>query len=303
MRRMPPQPVAFVLNARAGGRRDGSAFDPYRAQIDALAQGGPVTLVDQGADICEVVQAALAKGCRAVVAGGGDGTLSAVASCLVGGSAVLGVLPFGTFNHFAKDAGIPLDAAAALATTRAGHVAQVDVGEIAGRHFLNNASLGLYAQVVHHRERQQAQLGRGKWRSLAWAAWSAMRRYPFMTLQLDVTGRPAKVRTPFLFIGNNRYEMSGLHIGERRSLREGVLSVHLAHRAGRMRLVALALLALAGRLGAPHGVQSLVARELHIESEHATLHVATDGEVARMPTPLHCRIHPGALRVFVPEST
>lgn len=292
-------PVAFVLNARAGGGRGGSAFEPYRAQIDAIAQGGPVVVVEEGDDICAAVEAALAQGCRAVVAAGGDGTLNAVAHCLVGRSTVFGVLPFGTLNHFAKDAGIPLDIDAALQTIREGHVEAVDVGEIAGRTFLNNASLGLYVEIVRHRERQQARLGRGKWPAFAWALWSALRRFPFMRLRMAIGARTDCVRTPFLFIGNNAYEINGLQLGARRTLQGGVLSVHYAPRATRLRLALLALRALAGRLRSSSMFRAIEARALTVESEHATLRLAADGEVFHVPTPLDCRLRPRALRVFV----
>jgi diacylglycerol kinase family enzyme len=292
--------VAFILNATAGGGVDGEAFRPYRQRIDEIANGAPVVLVKAGDDIRERVRAAVADGCDAVVAAGGDGTLNAVASCLVGSRVVFGVLPFGTLNHFAQDAGIPLDVDAALEVIRDGQVDTVDVGEIAGLHFLNNASLGLYVQVVRHRERQQARLGRGKWPAFAWALWSALKRFPFMTLKITVDGTESRIRTPFLFLGNNRYEMSGLRIGRRSSLQAGTLSIYLAQRAGRGRLFVLALNALLGRLGSAHDFHEITAQTLLISSRHDTLRLATDGEVAQVRTPIECRVHARGLRLFVP---
>jgi diacylglycerol kinase family enzyme len=296
-----PRRIAFVLNSCAGGGRDGGFFGPHRAAIDAIANGGPVTMTREGDDLHAIVQRALQQGCDAVVAAGGDGTLNAVASCLVGRPEVLGVLPCGTLNHFAKDAGLPLDMAGALEVIRTGHVDTVDVGEIGGRCFLNNASLGLYVQIVRDRERQQARLGRGKWPAFAWALWSALRRMPFLRLRLEVDGREADVRTPFLFVGNNAYEIEGLHIGERRSLQQGQLSVCFATRASRWWLVQLAFDALTSRLDATRDFHCVPARELRIEAERGIVGLATDGEVTRVAAPLSCRIRPRALRVFLPE--
>jgi diacylglycerol kinase family enzyme len=222
-----------------------------------------------------------------------------VASRLVGTSTVFGVLPLGTLNHFAQDAGIPLDMDAALDVIERGEVDNVDVGEISGKHFLNNASLGLYVRVVRDRERQQSTLGLGKWPAFAWAVWNAMRRFPFMTLQMCIDGRHARWRTPFLFIGNNRYEVSGLRIGRRSSLQSGALSIYLAQRAGRGRLFVLAMHALLGRLGSANDFQAFDGQSLQVFSDHATLQVATDGELTRLRTPLECRIHARALRVWV----
>ena len=293
--------VAFILNATAGGGVDGEAFLPYRSRIDEIANGAPVAVVRTGDDIRERVRLAVADACDAVVAAGGDGTLNAVASCLVGTPVVFGVLPFGTLNHFAQDAGIPLDIDAALDVIHRGAVDTVDVGEIAGLHFLNNASLGLYVEVVRHRERQQSRLGRGKWPAFAWALWSALRRFPFMTLRINIDGNESRIKTPFLFLGNNRYQMSGLSIGRRQSLQGGTLSIYLAQRAGRMRLFVLAMHALLGRLGSTHDFHEITAQRLQISSRHDTLRLATDGEVAHVKTPLECCIHSRALKVYLPD--
>ena len=292
--------VAFILNASAGHGVDGQEFVAYRQRIDEIANGAPVFVVRPGDDIRAQVRLALAAGCDGVVAAGGDGTLNAVASCLVGTSTVFGVLPFGTLNHFAQDAGIPLAIDAALDVIERGQVDTVDVGEIAGLYFLNNASLGLYVQVVRHRERQQSHLGRGKWPAFAWAVWSALRRFPFMTLQINVDGQESRVKTPFLFLGNNRYQMSGLSVGRRLSLREGTLSVYLAERAGRFRLFVLAFHALLGRLGSMRDFHAIAAQRLQISSRHSTLRLATDGEISTVRTPLECRILARGLKLYVP---
>jgi len=291
--------VAFILNEKAGSS-DADAIERHRARIEEIANGGPVFIVRNGDDIGQKVDHAVAAGCEGVVAGGGDGTLNAVASRLVGTSTVFGVLPLGTLNHFARDAGIPLDIGAALDVIARGEVDSVDVGEISGLHFLNNASLGLYVRLVRHRDRQQSTLGRGKWPAFAWAMWSAFKRFPFMTLQMTLDGHDSRCRTPFLFIGNNRYEMSGLRIGRRSSLQSGALSIYLAQRAGRRRLFVLALHALLGRLGSSNDFHVFDGQRLQIFSDHETLQVATDGEVTRLRTPLECRIHARALKVYLP---
>src|SRR5206468_13014314 len=95
-----------------------------------------VEAVREGSEIIPAVQRALARGVEMIVAGGGDGTVSAVASQLVGTSTALGVLPLGTLNHFAKDLGMPLDRDEALAAIARGTLRQVDVGEVNGRVFI-----------------------------------------------------------------------------------------------------------------------------------------------------------------------
>src|SRR5581483_6186931 len=119
-----------------------------------------------------------------IVAAGGDGTLNAVASALVGTDIALGVLPMGTLNHFAKDLKIPLDVAHAARAIAEGHTKTVDVGVVNGRIFVNNSSLGLYPHIVRARELKQHRPGWGKWTALVWATWLVLRRSPFLRLRL-----------------------------------------------------------------------------------------------------------------------
>ena len=294
--------IAFIFNAHAGGGSGRVWLETNRQAVEAIAAGGPITIVESGARIQAAVDLALARRCDAVVAGGGDGTLNAVASKLVGLPTAFGVLPLGTLNHFAKDAGLALDPLAALRSIAAGHTKQLDVGEVNGLFFLNNSSIGLYVDVVRDRECQQTRLGRGKWPAFAWAILGALRRYPFLTVALIMDGHALSHRTPFVFVGNNAYRTEGLQIGQRDGLRGGALSVYVVDRAGRWRLLALGLRALVGQLRQARDFKAFRTAELRIDTGHRRLRVAMDGEVRQLDAPLQYRIHPGALRVIVPES-
>jgi len=292
--------AAFIINAQAGRGFDRAWWAAHRPFIDRIAAGGPVDLVEDAREIGAAVRRALDLHCSMVVAGGGDGTLNAVASHLVNAPAALGVLPLGTLNHFAKDLGLPLQPEQALRVIATGQARAIDVGEVNGHYFLNNSSLGLYPDIVRDRERQQTRLGRGKWTAFFWALWGALRRYPFMTVRLTVHGDVFLQRSPFVFVGNNKYQMEGFQIGQRASLDQGQLSVYVAHRAGRLRLLQMGLRALAGRLRPGRDFRVLEAPELGVDTPHRRLRVATDGEVRVLETPLHYRIHAGALRVIAP---
>jgi diacylglycerol kinase family enzyme len=246
---------------------------------------------------------ALQQGVKLVAAGGGDGTINAVASVIAGSGVHFGVLPLGTLNHFAKDVGIPLELDEAVRNLASGMPRKVDVGEVNGRIFLNNSSLGLYPDIVRDREKQQRRLGRGKWLAALWAAAGALRRYPFLSMRLVVEGERLARRTPFVFIGNNRYTMEGLAIGERDCLDDGLLSLYVAQHPTRLGLLRFAIDALLGKLGTERNFDVFVAPEMEIETHHARLHVATDGEVTMMESPLRYRVRPGALTVLVPAET
>ncbi len=249
----------------------------------------------------ETARKAVADGVAIVVAGGGDGTINAVASVLAGSGVAFGVLPLGTLNHFAKDLGIPLTLDEAVGNVAKGQRIQVDVGEVNDRIFLNNSSLGLYPDIVRDREKQQHRLGRGKWLAATWATIAALRRYPFLSVRLTVDGGQHARRTPFVFIGNNEYIMQGLAIGARERLDRGKLSLYVAQRPGRLGLLRFAVRALCGRLAQERDFDVMLSETLSIETRHRHLRVATDGEVTIMATPLHYRIKPAALTVIVPH--
>ena len=130
-----------IVNAGAGlgycGEWSAGLAEKFRAQ----GAEADITLARSGGEMIARARRAVADGAPVVVAGGGDGTINAVASALVGSQTRLGVLPLGTLNHFAKDMNIPLDLDAAVANAVRGKTARVDVGEVNGRIFLNNSCL------------------------------------------------------------------------------------------------------------------------------------------------------------------
>ena len=260
-----------------------------------------VSLMQSGEALLSAARSALAEGAPTIVAAGGDGTVSAVASQLAGTDTVLGVLPMGTLNHFAKDIGMPLETDAAIDVLAAGRVAAVDVGEVNGRVFINNSSIGLYPDIVLDRERQRRRLGRSKWPALALACLHVLQRHPSLAIQVEVEGEQQKARrSPFVFIGNNRYEIAGFDIGSRKSLEAGHLSLYMAHHGGRFGLVRLAFQALLGRLRQADDFEMLEANDFTIKSPRRALRVSADGEVLLMTPPLCYSIRAGALRVIRP---
>ncbi len=297
------KPVTVIVNGGAGHGHDDQACAELRGKLRAAGLDAELVLARDGQQMIATARRALEQGAELVAAGGGDGTINAVASVMVGSGVRFGVLPLGTLNHFAKDLGVPLDLDEAVRNLASGVPRQVDVGEVNGRIFLNNSSLGLYPDIVRDREKQQRRLGRGKWPAALWATLAALRRYPFLSMRLMVNGQTLARRTPFVFIGNNRYTMQGLAIGERERLDDGVLSLYVAQHPTRLGLLRFAIDALLGKLGSERDFDILEAADFEIATHHAQLHVATDGEVTQMRAPLRYRVRPGALTVLVPAAT
>ncbi len=102
---------------------------------------------------------------------------------------------------------IPQNIEEAVRIIAENHTKEIDVGEVNGRIFVNNSSIGLYPQIVKNRERQQERLGHGKWRAAFWAALKILRRSPFLHVKLKTGDGERRIKTPFVFVGNNEYTM------------------------------------------------------------------------------------------------
>jgi diacylglycerol kinase family enzyme len=289
--------AVVILNRASGPGNDAARAETIAALFEVAGVDASVVLAHGGAELSARLADAIARRPDVIVAGGGDGTVGTVAAALAGGAIALGVLPLGTLNHFAKDLGMPLELAPAVERIARGPIERVDVGEVNGRVFINNSSLGLYPAIVHDRERQRKRLGRGKWPALVWASLAALRRFPFLSVRLSVDGVERRLRTPLVFIGNNEYLMEGFAIGERARLDGGHLSVYVIQRASRLSLLLLALRALVGRLKQARDFEAVRAGEIVVESRHRRLRVATDGETTLMAPPLRYRIRSQALLV------
>lgn len=291
---MHPQVLPVVINCEGGSaaRLGDSLVD---AVHDAFATTGQP--IDLRLVMGDELKAAVAEtSSPVVVVGGGDGTLASAASVLAGQGRCLAVLPLGTRNHFARDIGLDGTLEQAAQVAAHGQCDVVDVGYAGDRLFLNNASLGLYARMVEDRDRRHLP----KWlatlpAALRVLAWPQTRR-----LDLAIDGERRRVKTPLLFIGNNRYSLDKGRIGQRASLQGGELSVLAVAQRGGAGLLLAAFRIMRGKVD-PLADFAVIehAREV-IAYRHGSHHLALDGEVTALDFPLTFRIAPGGLRVMLP---
>lgn len=263
----------------------------------------PYSLLDPcGKDLVHAAREAVDSGASSVLVAGGDGTVNAVAGALVGSAATLGILPLGTFNHLAKDLGIPLGLEDALETALHGEDKLIDVGMVNGRAFVNNSSLGIYPHLVRHRDREKSHLGWKKVLSGLFAAWRVFIKLPVYEITIQSEGVELRTRTPFVFVGNNAYSLSLYNFGGRDRLDKGVLSLYASQRPGRVALLRVAVSTLfLGKERAPdfdHFESSLIS----IRARKRFIPVSLDGEVVSLRSPLQYSIRPRSLRVRVPRS-
>jgi diacylglycerol kinase family enzyme len=288
--------VLVVVNTGSGTLSAPAERDRLRTLLHDAGLQPTLVEVKSGKEIATVVDGHASD---VVVAAGGDGTINAVVERLIGSERILGLIPGGTLNHFTKDLGIPQDLEGAVAVLRGGKTRRVDVAEVNGRPFLNNSSLGMYPQIVREREKIQ-QRGFRKWTAFSLAVLETLLRWPILRVRLKVSGRSWRRHTPFVFVGNNRYQLEGLRMGSRQRLDEGQLCLCVARSMSRFGLARMAVRGLMGGLRTSGDLDVVCAREAWVRTR-PRVEVAVDGEVTRMAGPLHYRILPRALRVIAPE--
>jgi len=292
------QRITVLLNPRSG-TQDDAVVQRVTDAFRCAGAANPDIRIIEGPLVCTAASEALAHGSTVLVAGGGDGTVSSVASAIVGSDAALGILPLGTLNHFAKDVGVPLDLDDAIRAIAGGRTLRVDVGEVNGRPFINNASVGMYASLIAERQAMQ-RLGRRKWLAHALAVARVWRRYHRLHVLLRADGRERAVPTPFVFVGNNEYQLSGLELGGRKKLDDGRLHVCMAPGMPRRRVARMIVVAIFADICRLESFESFTGSEVTLDAGTGRLRVSLDGEVITLDSPLEFRIRPRALRVIVP---
>jgi diacylglycerol kinase family enzyme len=299
-------PLFIVLNT-GSGKNDSS--DAQAAMARVFEGGGrvfeflPITeprLIAQVA--AHAVGLAKARG-GVVVAAGGDGTINAVASAVLGSGCPFGVLPQGTFNYFGRVHGISQDTEAAARALLGANVELAQVGAINGRIFLVNASLGLYPQLLEDRESWKKQFGRSRLVAFASGLFTLARAGRQLRLEIELAGQTANVRTPTLFVGNNHLQLERVGIEERdaTAVQRGELAAIAVKPIGTWALYGLLLRGMLGRLGDADNIDSFSFKRLTVRPRGLQrIKVATDGEVVWMKAPLVFEVAAEPLLLLVP---
>jgi diacylglycerol kinase family enzyme len=236
----------------------------------------------------------------ALIVGGGDGTISSAAEICARAGRPLGILPLGTRNHFARDAGLPLDLIEAVAVIARGRTRRVDMGCVEDRRFINNSSLGAYPRAVEYRDELRARLGLRKYVAAMFATVRAFTHYPPLKAVLVINGRRLSRATPFIFVGNNIYSVDLFSWQFRKQIDAGKLCVYTASTEGLRGFLRLFWLSMINRLDQSRDFETHIASEFTIHIAKPRVRVANDGEVLRFTPPLRYRIDPNALEIFVP---
>jgi diacylglycerol kinase family enzyme len=272
------------------------------ASLEGAAREAGLEVIHLSPDLdCHaLIRERMQEGRRLFVAAGGDGTVNNVIQPLVHTDAVLAVIPIGTYNHLAKDLGIPLGWRAALEVAIGGATRQIDAARANDRFFVNNISMGLYPELVSRRESRGRDFPR--WKARLLAAYSTLQKFPHVALTLESEHHQEVVRTHVLMVSNNPYDLSRIGIEAPRNRMEGGrLSVYWLPHVPRLKLMSFIAHYLAGRVSNAPGFRSFRTARLKMQTSKKHLQVGIDGEVATMDVPLVVTTVPQALLVRVPR--
>jgi diacylglycerol kinase family enzyme len=296
---LPSTKGALFLNRSSGAKLPEGEM---KELVESAEKGGlEVIPLNRETDITAEVRSRMDRGVKLFVAAGGDGTINCIVQAIVHTEAVLGVLPVGTFNHFAKDLNLPLPWREALDVVLNGTTKQVDAARVNDRFFVNNVSLGLYPELVARREEKGRDYPR--WKARLHAAAVTLRKYPHVALTLETEHHNEVLRTHVFMVSNNSYDLSRMGIdAPRNTLEEGRLSIYWLPHLPRLALMRFAAHYLAGRVKTAPGFRSFRTARMKVQAAKSNLSLGIDGEVFTMSPPLVITTHPKSLLVKVPRA-
>ena len=290
-----------ILNSRSGKGSKVDLRQTLRSMATTLGVTCDIMSVQDPSQVMEAAGKAAGSNYDVVIVGGGDGTINAVAGELVGTGKRLGVLPLGTFNYFARDVGVPTDLEEAFRTCFEGETRSVTVGEVNGRVFLNNASIGLYPFILAWREQTYRRWGRNRFLAY-WSMLTALLRVRVnMKLTITSNGNRQIVRTPLLFVARNASQLEEFRVPGVRCVSEDGFSVYALRAVGKLGLLRVAWHTLAGKLQPHYDFEMVCTNALRVESRRMLRTVAVDGERVKMLAPLEFRVREAALSILVPK--
>lgn len=237
---------------------------------------------------------------EAVLAGGGDGTVSAAAAMAFKSGKPLAVLPAGTMNLFARSLGVPPDLDRALAAIARGRVDHIDIATANGRPFVHQFGVGIHARLVRIRNSMVYRSRTGKMLASLRAILAAAINPPRFMVELHSEKGARTLMASGIAVSNNPLDDSPVPVAG--SLTDGVLGVYIAHTVTTNELLTLALDVMTGRWRANAAISETEVRDLVLTFPRRKrgTHAVIDGELIDLEPAVSLQIHPKALPVILP---
>ncbi len=283
----------MVVNAKS--RRGQALFRQACAALSGLPYPVDARAVEEPEDLEPTVRELLAAKPDLLILGGGDGTISGLVDLMVGHDVVLGVLPLGTANSFARSLNIPLDIEGAVEVIRTGRPRRIDLGMIDNDYYANCAAMGMspkIAETVPHGLKRVA----GRLGYLGWAAYQFLRFRPF-TLIVEQDGKRERLRVVEVRISNGPYH-GGTELVESAAVDSGEIVVQAVCGHVKRRLIVNWAASVLRSDYRKEKVREFRGREIKLNTI-PPLPISIDGEVLAR-TPVTAKIAPGIIEVMAP---
>ncbi|MDF2232324.1 diacylglycerol kinase family protein [Albimonas sp. CAU 1670] len=293
--------TCVILNAGSGRKRAEELAATLEREFARYGLPARLRLIRKGRDLEPAAREAADEGFGTVVAGGGDGTINAVAGAIAGTGARLGVIPLGTFNYVARSLGLPETPEEAVGVLANGAPRPLPLGEVNGRVFLNNASLGAYAKILETRESVYRRWGRSR----VAAHWSVITALAEFRAPLDakvtVDGDVHRVRTPLAFVANNAFQLEEFDFHEAAErVRGGEFALFLAPDREAFDLIRFAAALGLKALKPGRDFEMLYGKDIEVATRRSRRLVARDGEREKMQAPFRFLRLDDKLEVIAP---
>ncbi|OWU83766.1 hypothetical protein ATO6_17285 [Oceanicola sp. 22II-s10i] len=292
--------ICVIVNPGSGRRAGELSLDEMEERLTALPRRVTIRHAGSGSDITRLAQQALDEGYGTIVAAGGDGTICAVASVIIGKPVTFGVIPMGTFNFFARGLGIPEEVEGAVRNLATGTPTPVTVGEVNGALFLNNASLGAYPAILDQREGIYKRWGRSRMAAYYSVLTALINfRHP-LRMRIIVDGRELRRKSPLAFVAMSAFQLDIYQLDGADAVRNGEFALYVAPDAGRLGLLKQAVLLAWRRMRPGRDVELVTGKEIIIDTNRKKRLVARDGEKETMSDPFRFTVRSDELHVLAP---
>lgn len=301
---MPPRRLHLIANTRSGRGGGASLAELAKSICEEFDCEFHVYSVEHPRELESRAREAVDKAVDSddiILAAGGDGTLRTVAEVVRGSRASFAAIPCGTFNYFARSHGIPLDAEKAIRLALTGEAQPIQLGEINGRTFIINASLGLYARSIEEREAKRQIFGRFRLVSVLSTLGTLLSHHRNLHVKLKEEthgrGQVNELKTPLIFIGNNALQLENLKLKASDCIQQQKLAVLMLKPLNRLAMMRVLLRGLTKSLSQEEKLISFCLDEMQIETKIKAHTVALDGEMFEMRSPYRVLVVPDAIRM------
>lgn len=293
--------ACVIMNLGSGRENDQEITERVTDTLTPLYAEFELRKTESGADLVSMTERAISDGFNVIIAAGGDGTQAAVAGVLAGTETVMGILPGGTFNYFARDLGVGETLEEALQTLQNPRLATADIGEINNLVFLNNVSLGVYPHILKTREGIYRKWGRSRIAAYGSVLIALRRLRRPMALTARVDSETRHFTTALAFVARSATQLESFGLDGVDAIQRGEFAVLVARARKPLPLIRSAFRLVAGMGAQDDDFDLITTDELTIQTRKSQL-VAHDGEMSKMQSPFKLRMRKKGLRVLLPTA-